>query len=107
MKSIRQWSMASRVLIVLVLLVTIGFFGGCLGKTSVSGDEAVRIAIEQIDFVPEETNAELGRQGFPPRAVWAVTFWIPAEDEDGGFVRRTAVEIHADTGEVLAVHEHD
>ena len=74
-------------------------------RTSVSGDEAVRIARAEIDFVPEETNAELGRQGFPPRAVWGITFWIPAADGEAGFERRTAVEVDADTGSVIAVYE--
>ena len=64
---------------------------------------SVRIARAEIDFVPEETNAELGRQGFPPRAVWGITFWIPAADGEEGFERRTAVEVDADTGVVIAV----
>ena len=104
MTPIRQWSMAARVLVVLAVVLVVSYLGGCLGGTGIAGDEAVRIAREQIDFVPQHTNAEFGRKGFPPVAVWAVTFWIEAEGEDGGFARRSAVEIHADTGVVLAVH---
>jgi|TARA_B110001454_G_scaffold57907_1_gene56677 hypothetical protein len=48
----------------------------------------------------------LGRKGFPPTAVWGITFWIEAEGTDGGFERRTAVEIHADSGVVIAVHHN-
>ena len=62
-----------------------------------------RLAAE-LDDEPEHFNAELGRQGYPPKPVWAVTFWIVAKDGEGGFERRTAVEIHADTGEVLKIH---
>ena len=96
--------MAARVLVVLAVVLVVSYLGGCLGGTGIAGDEAVRIARGEIDFVTQHTNAELGRKGFPPTAVWGVTFWIEAEGEDGGFERRTAVEIHADTGAVLAVH---
>ena len=78
MTPIRQWSMAARVLVVLAVVLVISYLGGCLGGTGIPGDEAVRIAREQIDFVPQHTNAEFGRKGFPPTAVWAVTFWIEA-----------------------------
>ena len=104
MTPIRQWSTAGKVLIVLAIVLIAGYFGGCLGKTAVDRDEAIRIAREQIDFVPEQTNAELGRQGIPPTAVWGITFWIEAKDGGDGFERRTAVEVHADTGKVLRIH---
>ena len=104
MTPIRQWSTASKMFIVLFVVVVGGYLGGCLGRTSVSGDEAVRIARAEIDFVPEEFNAELGKKGFPPRAVWGITFWIEAKDGEGLFERRTAVEVSAETGDVLAVH---
>jgi len=103
MKSIRQWSMPAKMFTGLAIVVIVGYLGGCLGRTDIAGDEAVRIARAQIDFEPEQTNAELGRQGFPPRPVWAITFWIEAKDGGGGFERRTAVEVHADTGDVLAI----
>ncbi len=103
MKSIRQWSMPAKMFTGIAIVLVVGYLGGCLGGTDIGGDEAVRIARAQIDFEPEQTNAELGRQGFPPRAVWGVTFWIAAKDGEGGFERRTAVEVHADTGEVLNI----
>ena len=99
-------SKARNVFILLVVIIAAGYFGGCLGKTTVDRDEAIRIAREQIDFVPEQTNAELGRQGFPPKAVWGVTFWIEAKDGGDGFERRTAVEVHADTGGILQIHNN-
>jgi|TARA_B100002003_G_scaffold93099_1_gene86858 hypothetical protein len=103
MRSIRQWSLPAKMFTGLAIVVVVGYLGGCLGRTDITGDEAVRIARAQIDFEPEQINAELGRQGFPPKPVWAVTFWIAAKDGVGGFERRTAVEVNADTGEVLNI----
>ena len=103
-------SKARNVFVLLAVILIVGYLGGCLGKTTVDRDEAIRIARQEIDFVPERTNVELGRQGFPPKAVWGVTFWIEAKDggeakERGDeFERRTAGEGHADTGEILRVH---
>ena len=110
MRSIRQWSLPAKMFTGLAIVVVVGYLGGCLGRTDITGDEAVRIARAQIDFEPEQINAELGRQGFPPKPVWGVTFWIEARDggeakERGDeFERRTAVEVHADTGKILRVH---
>ncbi len=104
MNPIRDSSTAAKMFIVIFIILIVGYFGGCLGKTEVDRDEAIRIARQQIDFVPEQTNAELGRQGFPPKGVWAITFWIEAKDGGDGFERRTAVEVHADTGEILRTH---
>ena len=101
---IRDSSIAAKMFIVLAVIITTGYFVGCLGKTTVDGDEAIRIARQQIDFVPEKTNAELGRQGFPPTAVWGITFWIEAKDGGDGFERRTAVEVNAKTGAILRIH---
>ena len=103
MRSIRQWSLPAKMFTGIAIVVVGGYLGGCLGGTDIGGDEAVRIARAQIDFEPEQTNAELGNQGFPPKQVWGVTFWIAAKDGEGGFERRTAVEVDADTGEVLNI----
>ena len=97
-------SKARNMFILLAIIIIAGYFGGCLGKTSVDSDEAIRIAREQIDFVPEQVNAELGRQGFPSKSVWGITFWTEPKDGEAKFERRTAVEVHAGTGEVLRVH---
>ena len=97
-------SKARNVFILLAIILIVGYLGGCLGKTTVDRDEAIRIARQQIDFVPEHTNAELGHQGFPPTNVWGITFWIEAKDGGDGFERRTAVEVHAKTGAILRIH---
>ena len=96
--------MARNMFIGLAVLLVAGYFGGCLGKTTVDSDEAIRIAREQIDFVPDQINAELGRQGFPSKPVWGITFWIETKDGEGEFERRTAVEVHAANGKILALH---
>ena len=97
-------SKARNVFVLLAVILIVGYLGGCLGKTTVDRDEAIRIARQQIDFVPERTNVELGRQGSPPKAVWGVTFWIEAKERGDEFERRTAVEVHADTGKILRIH---
>ena len=79
MRSIRQWSIPAKMFTGLAIVVVVGYLGGCLGRTDITGDEAVRIARAQIDFEREHFNAELGRQGYPPKPVWAVTFWIVAK----------------------------
>ena len=97
-------SKARNVFVLLAIIIVAGYFGGCLGKTSVDSDEAIRIAREQIDFVPDQINAELGRQGFPSKPVWGITFWTEPKDAGDKFERRTAVEVHAGTGEILRIH---
>ena len=104
MRSIRQWSIPAKMFTGLAIVVVVGYLGGCLGRTDITGDEAVRIARAQIDFEPEQFNAELGRQGYPPKPVWAVTFWTKPSDGKEGFDRRTAVEIDAETGAILRTH---
>ncbi len=97
-------SKARNVFILLAIILIAGYFAGCLGRTTIDGEEAIRIARQQIDFVPDHTNAELGRQGFPPKPVWGITFWIEAKDSGDEFERRTAVEVNADTGKTLRIH---
>ena len=104
MNPIRDSSRPAKIFVVLGIVLVVSYFGGCLGNPSVDRDEAIRIAREQIDFVPDATNAELGRQGFPPKAVWAITFWTTPSDGKEGFDRRTAVEIDAETGAILRTH---
>ena len=97
-------STARNMFIFLAVILAAGYFAGCLGMTAVDRDEAIRIARQEIDFVPEQTNAELGRQGFPPKPVWGITFWIEAKEGEDKFERRTAVEVHGDSGKILDIH---
>ena len=53
---------------------------------------------------PSSSTPNWAGRGTHPKPVWAVTFWIVAKDGEDGFERRTAVEVHADTGEVLKIH---
>lgn len=70
---------------------------------AVPAGEAVRIAQTQVDFVPEQTNVRLVRQGFATRPVWAVSLSIPSPADGREHERLTTVEVDARTGEVLRV----
>jgi hypothetical protein len=71
------------------------------GDQQVSEERAVEIARPQVDFKPEGHNIRLVRQGIPPRAVWAVSFWI--KDRQGTPTRVTVVLVDASTGHVDSV----
>jgi hypothetical protein len=68
----------------------------------ISQEEAIEIARERIDFEPENVQVRNLGQGVPQRRVWAVSFYVgkPTSPE-----RATVVEVDAETGEVLDVHE--
>jgi hypothetical protein len=85
----------------LLLLAYTGFLRADSGL-QVSASEATDIAEERIDFVPEETQVRLIRQGFNLRPVWAVSLAIPIEGTSE-FERLATVEVDAVTGQVLRV----
>lgn len=67
---------------------------------AVTSAEAVTIAEQQVDFVSENTQVRLVRQGFNLRPVWAVSLSIPIPGTND-FERLSTVEVDAITGEVL------
>jgi hypothetical protein len=69
----------------------------------VSEDRAVEIARPQVDFVPEGHNIRLVRRGIPPRAFWAVSFWI--KDRTGHPTDVTVVLVDASTGQIDQVFD--
>jgi len=71
------------------------------GHQQVSEERAVEIARPQVDFTPEGHNIRLVRQGIPPRAVWAVSFWI--KDAAGNPTEVTVVVVDATTGHIDSV----
>jgi hypothetical protein len=73
------------------------------GGQQVSEDRAVAIARPQVDFTPEGHNIRLVRQGIPPRAVWAISFWI--KDPQGTPTRLTVVLVDASTGQIDSVRK--
>ena len=105
MKPLREWSRSTLMLVAIGGLLLIGYLGGCFGTDAikVQQGEAISIALEQIDFVPEGTETRLGRHGFENRPVWAVLFWVADPTADDGFERRTVVEVDGTTGEVQSI----
>ena len=85
----------------LLLLAYTGFLRADSGL-QVNADQATQIAEAHVDFVPDETQVRLIRQGFNLRPVWAVSLAIPIEGTND-FERLTTVEVDAVTGRVLRV----
>jgi len=71
------------------------------GGQQVSEERAVEIARPQVNFTPEGHNIRLVRQGIPPRAVWAISFWI--KDRQGTPTQLTVVLVDASTGQIDSV----
>jgi hypothetical protein len=71
------------------------------GGQQVSEERAVDIARPQVDFTPEGHNIRLVRQGIPPRAVWAISFWI--KNRQGTPTQLTVVLVDASTGHIDSV----
>ncbi len=85
------------------LLVIAVFFQGCRG-VEIEQEQAVRTAIERIDFggmEPERTEARVLRQGIPTTSQWVVVFRV---NEPGGgpedFLCHARVYIDAASGEL-------
>ena len=68
------------------------------GKPRISEEKAISIASSQVEFTPQGHNIRLVRRGIPPRAFWAVSFWI--RNSTGGYSKVTLVLINADTGRI-------
>lgn len=85
-------------LIVLGLVLT-----RVLGTTTphVDKSKAVAIARTHIDFTPQGHTVRLVRRGIPPKAFWAVSFWIARPT--GGYKRATLVILDAGSGRVTEV----
>jgi len=98
-------SRAAKTLIVLgtilVILAVTGVMRADRG-VEISSEEAAEIALPEIDFEPEQTTVRLVREGIDLQPVWAVSFSIEKQDDEG-FERLTVVRVDAETGEVLGV----
>jgi len=85
----------------MVALVAIGLVLTRLpgrGGQNVSEERAVEIARPQVEFTPEGHNIRFVRRGIPPRAFWAVSFWI--KDRTGHPTDVTIVLVDASTGQI-------
>lgn len=87
---------------VLVVVAVTGFLRADRG-ISVTQEQAVAVATQQIDFEPERTNVRLVRRGFGSVPFWAVSLSTPAAD--GGFEELVTVLVDARTGDVAEINQ--
>ena len=95
-----------------VLLAVLFATGSCRG-VDIPEEQAVATARAALAahpgaFTPENTEAQVLRQGFPPDSMWVVVFTVP--DPDGGsedFLHRAAVWVHAGSGKLEQINVDD
>jgi hypothetical protein len=68
------------------------------GKPKISEEKAVSIARPEVKFTPQGHNIRFVHQGIPPRAFWAVSFWI--RNSTGGYSKTTVVLVDANSGRI-------
>jgi hypothetical protein len=88
--------------VLLIVLAVTGVFNSS-SDVNISREEAIEIARPEIDFVPEQEDARLVRQGLQLAPVWAVSFSIPEDGESRKFERIMTVEIDARTSEIIRI----
>jgi hypothetical protein len=89
----------------MVALLALGFLlTRGTGRTTphVSKERAVTIARPYVKFTPDGHTIRFVRRGIPPRAFWAVSFWVRRKT-GGGYARITFVLLSADSGRVSEV----
>ena len=76
-------------------------------QIAVTQDEAIEIAMQQVDFEPTDTQIRLLRQGLDRRPFWVISLYIPlgGSPDPDFFKRLTLVRINAGSGEVESVQE--
>jgi hypothetical protein len=83
--------------------------GGCQdGAVDLTQDEAVDLAVEQIDFEPTYTQVRLLRQGLNRKAYWFVSLSQPIGfdgDRPDLFRELAVVQIDSTNSEVISVKE--
>jgi hypothetical protein len=93
---------------VVVVLLGLCFFAARSCQNSqikITQDEAVALAKEQIDFVSQNTQIRLLRQGLSRHPYWIVSLSIPAGEDTGVFKQLAVVRIDATSGEVASVEQ--
>jgi hypothetical protein len=101
-----------RVGVVLLLFAFTFFFAkSCQDdQIKITQDEAVALAKQQVDFVPENTQIRLLRQGLDRRPTWVVSLSIPKGPEGPNpdrFERLALVRIDATNGKIDSVQEQE
>lgn len=73
----------------------------CASGGDVTQEEAVAIAIKQLDFKPECKQVRFYRAGINSEPLWAVSLWTL--DAVGAFKRISVVQVNARTGAVVNI----
>lgn len=95
-------------LAVAAVLAFIVLTGRCRG-VDITEEQAIAtaagaLAADPGAFEPDNVEAKMLRQGFPPSPMWVVVFTVP--DPEGGaedFLRHAAVWVDAGTGDVRQI----
>jgi hypothetical protein len=86
-----------------VAVLVVAFFAarGCASRGDVSREEAVRIAVEAVDFEPKCHQVKFNRRGIKSIPIWNVSLWTL--NEGGNFDRISVVVVDARNGRVIQV----
>jgi hypothetical protein len=95
------WPRAAVIVAVLVLAFIVS---RTAGETEVTQADAVATAAEQVDFVPEDTQVRLLRQGIDRHPYWIVSLSTPSPDGQT-YDELAVVRIDAETGKVVEFRE--
>lgn len=99
---LRDRPLGKLAILVLVLAAALGVSRSCGSSgLDVSKEEALAMALRQVDFKPECYQARVFRQGVKARSFWAVSLWTL--DEKGEFGKVALVVLDAETGRVERV----
>ncbi len=91
---------------VIAVVLVLAFVISRNQDSEVSQEEAVAKATEQVDFVPEDTQIRLLRQGIDRHPFWIISLSTPAAD-DQTYRELAVVRIDAETGEIVELREQE
>ncbi len=85
-------------------VIVLAFIVSRATESDVTQEEAVAKATELVDFVPEDTQVRLLRQGLDRHPFWIVSLSIP-KPGGGAYSELAVVRIDADSGKVVEFRE--
>jgi hypothetical protein len=89
-----------------VLLVAFFVARSCQeSQIRVTKEQAIATAEEEVDFVPENTQVRLLRQGLGSEPFWFVSLSVPGKEDEDSFSELALIRIDANTGKVADVQE--
>jgi hypothetical protein len=88
-----------------VLVLTVVVSRTCASSDiELSQDDAVAQATELVDFVPEDTQVRLLRQGIDRHPFWIISLSTPTPDGQA-YAELAVIRIDAESGEVVEFRE--